>query len=515
MVELIIPSRYRQSHTEAIARVLANPPSATVSRGPTEMTGVRADGIELPVEISFTTVSLGGTLTFTAFIRDISRRKEMEATLARQAVTDQLTGLPNRTLLEDRVAQGIARMGAERSLSVLFIDVDHLKVVNDSLSHLAGDQVLRQVAARLCANATPADTVARFGGDTFAFVSEVGSEHNATALATRLLRALEAPMVIEGRELRVTVSIGIALADRRDAAHLSLLGDADAAMYRAKERGRGRAELFDDAMRQRALARLDMEGELRHAIESGELRLQYQPVMDLACETVKGVEALVRWEHPTRGLVPPAEFIPLAEETGLIVPLGTWVLRTACAQLASWCCQPGDAAAGLTMAVNLSGRQLAQPDLVDMVAGIVAETGIDPARLCLEITESVLMEESAGIALVRLHDLGVRLAVDDFGTGYSSLLYLRRFPVDTLKLDQYFVSGLGHNAQDTTIVRATIDLAHALGLVALAEGVEEPEQREVLRTMGCDLGQGFLWSRPVAAEQITRLLTAGVRTMAV
>jgi len=285
-------------------------------------------------------------------------------------------------------------------------------------------------------------------------------------------------------------------------------------MYRAKELGRGRAELFDDAMRRRAMARLEMEAELRQAIEQDDLVLRYQPVVDLATGTISGVEALVRWDHPKRGLVSPVDFIPLAEDTGLIVPLGRWVLRTACAQVAAWACELGEAAAHLTMAVNLSGRQLAQPDLVELVAGTLAETGLDPGRLELEITESVLMEDSAGVALVRLHDLGVRLAVDDFGTGYSSLIYLRRFPVDTLKLDQFFVSGLARNTQDTAIVRSTIDLAHALGLAALAEGVEKPRQLDVLRSMGCDYAQGYLWSEPVTADEIARLLNAAVPTMA-
>jgi EAL domain-containing protein (putative c-di-GMP-specific phosphodiesterase class I) len=275
-------------------------------------------------------------------------------------------------------------------------------------------------------------------------------------------------------------------------------------MYRAKERGGGRIELFDDAMRQDAVARLDLEGDLRRAIEGDELCMRFQPYVDISSDRIVGVEALIRWEHPTRGLVPPMEFIPVAEETGLIGPIGAWVLTTACQQLATWDAQGTGV---LDLAVNVSRRQLGDPELVETVAATLSQTGIEPSRLCLEVTESVLMRDAAAAAatLHRLHDLGVCLAVDDFGTGYSSLLYLRRFPVRVLKLDRLFVAGVGINAEDARIVRATIDLAHALGWAALAEGVERPEQLELLRQMRCDLAQGFLWSEPLAADEISEL----------
>jgi diguanylate cyclase (GGDEF)-like protein/PAS domain S-box-containing protein len=509
MAELIIPPGYREPHQVAIARIMRNPPAASSSTGPIEMLAQRAGGSEFPVEVSFTTVALGSDLTFTAFVRDISERKHMEQTLVNQVLTDQLTALPNRALLGDRMAQAVARLRPGRSMAVMFADVDHLKVVNDSLGHAAGDELLREVARRLRATVPSTGTVARFGGDTFAIVVDDVTEHEASQLAAELLAAFEDPMTIEERELRVCITIGIALGTDSSQPPEGLQRDADAAMYRAKEMGRARAEIFDSAMRQRAVSRLDLEGELRRAIDNDELRLHYQPVVDLATSRVLGVEALVRWEHPTRGLVPPAAFVPIAEETGLIVPIGDWVLRTATEQLASWMADTGSRGRTLTMAVNLSGRQLSSPDLVESVEATLARTGVHPSQLCLEITESTLMEESAGDAVQRLHDLGVRLAVDDFGTGYSSLLYLRRFPVDTLKLDRFFVSGLGRNAEDNTIVDATIGLAHALGLEALAEGVERVEQLDVLAAMGCDSAQGFLWSRPVPASEIRKLLLAG------
>jgi diguanylate cyclase (GGDEF)-like protein len=461
----------------------------------------RTGADEIPVEIDLTDAALAAG-AFEDFSRDSSTRKVVAA-LLEHALTDQLTGLPNRTLLWDRLALGLARLARSRSsLAVLFIDLDRFKVVNDSLGHTAGDALLRGVARRLGEVTRPEDTFARFGGDEFVVMFEDVAEGEATEAATRLLGALETPLTVKGRQVQTSISIGIVLTDDPQQSPETLLRDADAAMYRAKERGGGRAVLFDDRMRTQAVARLDLEGALRRAVDRDEFFVEFQPVVDIPSRRIVSVEALVRWEHPTRGLVPPCQFIPLAEETGLIVPIGAWVLQTACQQLAQW---DADGLPGLDLAVNLSGHQLGDPRLVETVARSLHETGIEPSRLCLEITESVLMRDAAAAAatLHRLHDLGVRLAVDDFGTGYSSLLYLRRFPVQVLKLDQTFVSGIVSNPEDATIVRATIELAHALGLEALAEGVERSDQLDLLEGMGCDLGQGFLWSKPVPAEEIT------------
>ncbi|MDQ1696319.1 MAG: diguanylate cyclase, partial [Frankiaceae bacterium] len=488
MMGLIIPARYRDAHAAGVERILSNEAPLGAAKGPVELSAMRADGSEVPVEVSVHTVPLGGGVVFRAFIRDITRRKELEAALVSQALADSLTGLPNRALLADRLEVGLARMAVTRMpVTVLFVGVDRFNAVNDTLGHGAGDQLLQQIAERFKAAVRPTDTLARFGGDSFVVLCENTSELQAVRIAQQLMDVLRPPVVIDERELAVSASIGVAVAKHSTRRADELLGDADAAMFLAKQRGRGRVEFFDRSMRAQAVARMDLEGELRQGLERDELRVWFQPVLSISTGQVAGVEALLRWEHPTRGLVPPAVFIPVAEVSGLIVPLGVRVLRGACRQIAAWRSGGADGMdasrfAHLTVAVNLSGRQLVEPDITDLVAQILSENKLEPSALSLEITESVLMEETdaGAAALDSLHALGVHLAVDDFGTGYSSLLYLRRFPVQTLKLDRSFVSGLGQNPADTSIVKATIDLAHALGLDAVAEGVERADQLQAL-----------------------------------
>jgi diguanylate cyclase (GGDEF)-like protein/PAS domain S-box-containing protein len=471
----------------------------------------RPDGTVVPhrVQLLAHKNDEGHSEFFSAVLHDISERKAIEHRLAHQATHDPLTGLPNRMLLLDRLDQGLRRARrSHRRVAVLFLDLDHFKVVNDSLGHGLGDRLLIAIAERLQTALRPADTVARFGGDEFVVLCEdLASQNDAIAIAERVNESLSGPFEIDDAEVFVGVSIGIAFPDDNDADPETLIRDADAAMYQAKDRGRARWVVFDNAMRASAVDRLDIENALRRALGRRELRVFFQPLVDLGTGHVSGVEALLRWEHPERGLLLPGDFITVAEETGLIVPIGSWVLDQACRQVQRWQASlPG--LQPLVLAVNLSGRQLGHPRLVDDVASVLADTGIDPAMIELEITESVLMDdvEMSEETLGRLKRLGVKLVVDDFGTGYSSLSYLRRFPVDVLKVDQSFVDGLGSDPGDSAIVTAVVTLAHTLGLHAVAEGVETREQLSELRRLGCDTAQGFYFAKPATGDDIGELL---------
>ncbi len=444
-------------------------------------------------------------------IQDVTERKLAEEAIVFQAGHDDLTQLPNRALFLDRLGQVLTRRSRHPSgVAVLFLDLDRFKWLNDSLGHAAGDELLMEVAARLRDTMRAEDTVARFGGDEFVVLcQDVADQAEAEALAGRLAAVLAAPIVVAGEETTVTVSIGIAYAPPASSGETpgSLVRDADAAMYRAKEQGRNRHAVFDVTTLELALVRHETVNALRRGIERGELVVHYQPALDLTTGRVVGVEGLVRWDHPQRGLLPPGEFIALAEETGLVVPLGTEVLATACRQVTAWQ-RHGQCAEDLWLSVNLAVRQLLAADLCAVVEDALADSGLAPHRLCLEITESALLEdsESSTRVLNRLKMLGVRIGVDDFGTGFSSLTYLKRFPVDVLKIDRSFVAGLCLDPQDRAIVASVIDLAHAFGLTTTAEGVETDEQLAQLRALGCEQGQGYLWSRPLPADAAGRWL---------
>ncbi len=449
---------------------------------------------------------------------DVTRRAAYEERLNHQAHHDPLTDLPNRALFSRRLDAALAAGGGEGGTpAMLFLDLDRFKVINDSLGHEVGDRLLLAVAGRLLACVRPGDTVARLGGDEFTvLLAGVTGEDEATRVAERITTALNGPFQIDGHEVVVTSSIGVVLASPgagRETA-TDLLRYADMAMYRAKSAGKARHALFDRAMGAAALARLELETDLRHALERDELRIEYQPQVELAGGRIVGVEALVRWHHPTRGPVNPGVFIPLAEEIGLMVPIGRWILDAACRQAREWqewAAAWGDpTAAPLSLSVNLSVRQFQDPALVADLARILADTGLPPTTLHLEITETAVMEgaTATGDTLRALQELGVQLAIDDFGSGYSSLRHLKAFPVGMLKIDKAFIAGLGQGAEDDAIIGAVMLLGHGLGLRICAEGVETAAQVARLARLGCDLGQGYHFSPPCAATALGDLLLA-------
>ena len=443
-------------------------------------------------------------------MRDISERKELEEQLAHQAFHDTLTGLANRALFGDRVTNAIARAARrQRNVSVLFVDLDDFKTVNDSLGHAAGDELLVFVADRLVSSLRPGDTAARLGGDEFAvLIEDENALEAAVAIAERIQRALDATLPLNGKDVVMHASIGIAQLREGDTAG-DLLRNADVAMYRAKGSGKGRFAVYDAGMHAAAVQRFELRAEIERAVLEGELSVLYQPIIDLGRDEIAGMEALVRWNHPTRGLVSPAEFIPLAEETGLIVPLGRWVLEQACLEARLLSDRTGGSVPQL-IGVNVSGRQLQDESFADTVAAVLASTGLEPSRLMLEITESVLMEDSlvTGERLAALKQLGVRIAIDDFGTGYSSLSYLSRFPVDVLKVAKQFVDDIDGDDGDRRLAGAILRLGSTLRLRTIAEGIETQEQRERLRLIGADLGQGFLFGAPMPAEELRARIDA-------
>jgi diguanylate cyclase (GGDEF)-like protein/PAS domain S-box-containing protein len=482
-----------------------------------EAVNIRKDGTTFPVQLISEAFfdSNGKSLGIVTTCEDITERKRAEEELERQALYDTLTQLPNRVLFNDRLAQAVnkSKRKKDHAFAVLFLDLDRFKLINDSLGHTVGDQLLQEFARRLMDCLRPGDTVARVGGDEFTIlIDDIHHVSDATHVADRIQQILSLPFVLDGHEIFTTASIGIALSSEAYGRSQDLLRDADIAMYRAKARGRARYQVFDTGMHATAVLQLQMENDLRRALDRKEFRAFYQPTVSLFSGKLTGFEALMRWDHPQRGLTLPEEFIPLAEETGLIIPMGLWILRESCDQMQKWITKFPDHS-DLTISVNLSGVQIAEPDLVDQVEKILKASTLPPQKLTLEMTESVLMShpEEATKKLNQLKALGIRLHIDDFGTGYSSLSYLHRLPVDTLKVDRSFVSRIGKNHEKGEIVKTIATLAHNLGMEVIAEGVETADQFSLVKALQCESAQGFYFSPPTESQEAEKLIVSGVQ----
>jgi diguanylate cyclase (GGDEF)-like protein/PAS domain S-box-containing protein len=475
---------------------------------------VHRDGHDVWVSISVSGVrDEDGQLQYLVMqAHDVTERRRSADELAHRALHDPLTGLPNRALFLDRLSHALVQLGRDGGpVAVLFVDLDRFKLVNDGLGHDVGDEVLLEAARRLTGAARSQDTVSRFGGDEFTILCEKSDLDSANLVAERVLQAFARPFIHGAEEFHLSVSVGVSLGDRMAADPDGLLRDADRAMYVAKQHGRGRIELFDPGAPTARVNWLATESALRRALRDGQLRLHYQPVVNLTSLRVMGLEALIRWDHPERGMVAPGEFIPIAEETGLIIGMGEWVIREACSQLAGWH-RDGVVDAGVGVAVNISARQLSHPGFPATVALALAFAELDAAALCLEITESSMINDP-GVALANLHSLkqmGLSIALDDFGTGFSSFSQFRGLPpIEVIKIDRSFTAGLGTSDSDKAVVIAVLSLARSMGIVAVAEGVETAAQMVHLRTLGCDVAQGFYFGRPQSPEELEATLAAG------
>ena len=439
---------------------------------------------------------------------DITEHRRIEAELAHRTRHDPLTELPNRVMLVEWLQHALTSCPPDARVGLVLLDIDHFKVVNDSLGHVAGDELLAAAALRLDRVLRAGDRLARLGGDELAVICHnVQQVDDVLTLARRLRAVFDQPFTLGEDEVFLGASVGVIVSEDEHDTPTRLMRDADVAVFAAKELGRGRVELFDDTMRQRAVKRLEIEGSLRRALVRGEFRVHYQPVVAFARSEMVGVEALVRWEHPELGLLEPADFLDIAEETGLIVPIGAWVLHEACSQTARWCAEFPNGPP-LSVAVNLSARQLVDPDLVSIVDSVLAGTRLDPSLLMIEVNETVLVEnrDRAAHVLQQLAARGVRIGIDDFGTGQSSLAHLSDLPVHTLKIDRSLIAGMGRRPADSAIVSAIVGLGHALDLHVTAEGIEDDMQLHALRALGCDLGQGYYFARPQPGQIVRALV---------
>jgi len=503
--EITHPDDWTDTSTHMAAAVAGDVEAYTM-----EKRYVRADGHMVWASVGASCVRdrAGEPLYLIAQIEDITERHALRDKLAYAAVHDQLTGLPNRTMFMDRLERLIVRAERRgRHVALMFLDLDRFKLINDGLGHDAGDRLLQRVALRLQASLRADDLLARFGGDEFTLLCEVASEEEAVEIARRLGAAMDRPLTEANHEQFISLSVGIALSSAETTHPTALLRNADVAMYRAKDLGPARIALYSEDDELPTAEGLRITNELHRALERSEFVLHYQPIVDLHDLRLVGMEALVRWQHPTRGLLGPVEFIPLAEESGLIVPLGTWVLREACRQAGVWAVKRagGDQDNGrLNMSINVAARQLADPAFPELVAAAIDDSGFWADHVWLEITEGAILSDpvAAVVTLGRLRDLGVQLSIDDFGTGYSSLSYLKQLPVETLKIDRSFIDQLDEDPDDKAIVRAVIALGDSLGLAVIAEGIERSSQADELTALGCHLAQGFLYGRPMSPAAI-------------
>ena len=508
-IDRFIPPRLREDLRLHLGAFASGATSAIRMGEHADIFGLRANGEEFPLEMSLTRIIQGGKPLYSAVINDITVRRRDEARLDRLANYDPVTSLPNRALFRQRLQRSLVH--AQRfneELAVLFLDLDRFKNINDAVGHDTGDRVLLLMAERIKGCLREIDTVACLGGDEFAVLLEkIADTRTAGSVARKLLTTIAEPLLFEGQEYHITASIGISTYPADGSEATVLFTGADIAMQRAKAQGMNNSQFYSAAMNSNSMARLSLEAGLRHALERNEFLLHYQPKLDIASGRVTGMEALVRWIRPETGMVSPADFIPLAEETGLIVPIGAWVLKTACERNRAWQRQ---GLPPLRVAVNLSARQFALVNLVSDIARVLDASGLAPQWLELEITESMVMDhpEQAIKTLRQLKSMGITLAIDDFGTGYSSLGYLKRFPIDYIKIDRAFIKDIPASVDDTIITRTIIDMTHNLRLKVVAEGVETREQLEFLRLHGCDEMQGFFFSRPLAEDAFLKLLQA-------